>query len=270
MVCCKYTLSLCPVSPSSLYSSCISYSLLLHYSNLYTQKKPACFYYMRGNAESKNINISGKKYENNNTDVAMKTNLKLQIFVWRMFSFWVFFWTFCSFILVCFWDLWEVFSRRCLGVLPSVLTVYSVCQSRSPWIWFSNFDFEVFYFQFWCCSFYWLLFLCTQRRHFALLAFVGPQTLICSKTSVEHSFEKGCPSVWWSLSAWCGWPRWTCCSPSPFFSLQQTRLSWRGRPALNPLSGDIMTSSKELALCCFGKVKMLACFSNRTAYMHYD
>lgn len=209
-MCCKYTTgshsvlflsSFSSISLSSSFSlhlplACISYSLLLHYSNLYTlQKKPACFYYMRGNAELK-ISISGEKKNKNNNDVAIKTNLNCKYLYEEHFPSFLFLRSFIPFSF--FWDLWEIFSRRCLSVLPSVLTVYSVCRFVSPGIHKFNFQLWFWFFRGFDSVHLFTFFLCAtfSATYFlpALSAFCS-QTLNCSKTSVEHVFD-GCKSVW--------------------------------------------------------------------------
>lgn len=85
---------------------------------------------MRGNAESK-LSISwGKKHKNNDEDVAMITNLNCKYFYEERFPSFFFFFSFVPFGFLGLIE--RFFSPRCLSVLLSVLTVYSVCQFVSP------------------------------------------------------------------------------------------------------------------------------------------
>lgn len=72
--------------------------------------------------------------KNNDDDVEMKTNLNCKYLYEERFPFPFFFsFPFSRLIFLFFSGLMRgFFSPQCLSVLPSVLTVYSVCQSRSP------------------------------------------------------------------------------------------------------------------------------------------
>lgn len=142
-MCCKYTLSvlfLPSVSPSIplLFLSppplsCNSYSLLLHYSNLYTQKKSLPVFITCVEMQSRNINIWVKN--RNITTMMLRWRLTLTA---NICIFW-FSLIFFSFFLWSLGDSWGIFSRQCLSMLLSVLTFLqclSVCQPRSPWIEF--------------------------------------------------------------------------------------------------------------------------------------
>ena len=67
---------------------------------------------------------------NDDDDDEMETNLNCKYLYEERFFFFFFF---LFLVFLFFSGLGEMFfSPQCLGVLPSVLTVYSVCQSRSP------------------------------------------------------------------------------------------------------------------------------------------
>lgn len=139
-MCCKYTLSLPFLYlPSLLLSfsafslqlplSCIPFSLLLHYSNLYSlKKKPACFYYMRCNAESK-LSISGGKKLNRTFAMTFRRKLTLSAYICMRNVFLLFF-LFFSFNLFGFRGLREILSiaSQCVTVSFNKFTV-SICLS---------------------------------------------------------------------------------------------------------------------------------------------
>lgn len=123
------------------------------------------------------------------------------------------------------------------------------------------------------------------RRFLPALPALFSQTLNCSKTSVERSFER-CQSVCRrfpgvSLPGACG-PLWSSFHSAPLSVPLDSAillpaadcLSWRGHLPLNSLRSDIMTSSKKLARSLLRGGENACLLSttgpNRTANMHYD
>lgn len=181
-------ISLSPVSHTVCYCITVTYILL---------KKSLPVFITCVEMQSWKYQYLGKKKnKNNNNDVAIKTNLNCKYLYEEHFPSFLFLRSFIPFSF--FWDLWEIFSRRCLSVLPSVLTVYSVCRFVSPGIHKFNFQLWFWFFRGFDSVHLFTFFLCAtfSATYFlpALSAFCS-QTLNCSKTSVEHVFD-GCKSVW--------------------------------------------------------------------------
>lgn len=124
-------------------------------------------------------------------------------------------------------------------------------------------------------------------RFLPALSALYSQTLNCSKTSVERSFEKVSKCLVefsWSITARpahvdrrglsSNWPPLNVKLDSAIFLPVADCLSWLSHLALNSSSSDIMTSSKKLArLPLRGGENACSLFTtgpNRTAYMHYD
>lgn len=153
---------------------------------------------MRGNAESKLSISGGKKYKNDDNDVAMKTNLTCKyLYEERFPSF-----SFCSF---WFLGLREFLSSasQCVTVSVNSLQCLSVCQSRSPYISFPTciliLRFEVLMLFVYSLFFFFFSLHATFSATTFLPALSSPcsQTLNCSK-SVCRSF----PGVSLPLHMW--------------------------------------------------------------------
>lgn len=103
--CCKYTLSLLlPLSslflPPGSHTVCycvitVTY-LVVKKKEEEKKQKPACFYYMRGNAESNSISVRGGSGVVKITDVAMKTNRTCKYLYDNLL---LFFFSFCFFLI---------------------------------------------------------------------------------------------------------------------------------------------------------------------------
>lgn len=181
-------------------------------------------------------------------NICMRNIFLLFVFV----PFVIFFLFFC--FVLFFGTFRGIFSRQCLGVLPSVLTVYSVCHFVSPGRPSFGFIFPNSCSHFEVLGVLMLFVLFSRCRHFVptwltLDPHPTPETLNCSITSVEHSFGKTVSTC--SVELGPGASPLCACSPLPSsFCPPCRRLlvsSWRRHLALNSLSSDIMTSSKKLA-----------------------
>lgn len=143
-MCCKYTLSLSVLflpsvssSSSSLYSSLspVSHTVCYCITVTYILKKACLFLLHAWKCRVENINISGKKYENNNKDVAMNTNLNCKYLYEECFpSVFFFFLTFYCFFFGLFMGLMGDFLSsvsQCVAVSVNSLQCLSVRESMN-------------------------------------------------------------------------------------------------------------------------------------------
>lgn len=172
-MCCKYTLSPCPLStfclsfypsPLSLYislspvSHTVCYCITVTYILLKNKSLPVFITCVE--MQSRNYQYLGEK-NIKMTTMTLRWKLTLPANICMRNVFLPF-----PFVPFGFWDL-ENFSPQRLSVLLSVLTVYSVCRFVSPGVHTSHF-LLVFWFwglKFWCCSFIHFFFFFFPPRH---------------------------------------------------------------------------------------------------------